>query len=67
MAQSLPAKVEHDLAERLDFVALSEKIYSLNEKLSSLTLKDEIRTIRGRRDELYFKRSQLMSNKLIKW
>jgi hypothetical protein len=67
MEQSLPAKVEYDLAQRAGFVKLSEEIRGLSEKLKGVSLKDEIKTIRSRRDELYFQRSQLMSDELTKW
>jgi hypothetical protein len=55
MEQSLPAKVQDDLAHRPDFVALSEQIKDLGEELKGLTVEDEIRTARGRRDELYLR------------
>ena len=56
MEQSLPAKVQDDLAQRPDFVALSNQIKDLGEELKGLTVKDQIKAARSRRDELYFKR-----------
>jgi hypothetical protein len=67
MEQSLPAKVQDDLAQRPDFVALSKEIKDLGEKLKDLNVKDEIKTARGRRDELYLQRRQLLSDELNKW
>jgi len=67
MEQSLPAKVQDNLAQRPDFVALNEQIKDLGEELKGLTVGDEIRTARSRRDELYLQRRQLMSDELNKW
>lgn len=67
MEQSLPAKVQADLAQRPDFVALSEEILGLGEKLKGLTVNDEIKALYSRRDEVYQQRRQLMSDELKKW
>jgi hypothetical protein len=67
MEQSLPAKVQYDLAQRPDFVALSKEIKDLGEKLKDLIVEDEIKTTRGRRDELYLQRRQILSDELNKW
>ena len=53
MEHSLPAKVQADLAQRADFIALSEEILGLSEKLKGLTVKDEIKALYSRRDEVY--------------
>lgn len=49
----MPAKVKADLAQRLDFVARSEEILGLNEKLKGLTVNDEIKALCSYRDEAY--------------
>jgi hypothetical protein len=67
MEQSLPAKVQDDLAQRSDFVALSQTIKDLGEELKGLNLGHKIKTIRSRRDELYLQRRQLISDELNKW
>ena len=67
MEQSLPAKVMADLAQRTDFVALSEEIMDLGEKLKLLVEEDEIKALCNNRDEAYQRRRQLMSNELQKW
>jgi hypothetical protein len=64
MEQSLPAKVQDDLAQRPDFIALSNKIKELGEKLKGPTSEDDIKNIHRHRDELYLKRRQLMSDEL---
>ena len=67
MEQSLLAKVQDDLAQRPDFVALSNQIKDLGEELKGLTVKEQIKAARSRRDELYLQRRQLMSDELNKW
>jgi hypothetical protein len=67
MEQSLPAKVQDDLAQRPDFIALSKQIKDLGGQLKDLTIKDEIKSVRSRRDELYLQRRQLIPDELNKW
>lgn len=67
MEQSLPAKVMANLAQRPDFVALSEEILGLGEKLKLLVEKDEIKALCNHRDEVYQRRRQLMFDELQKW
>lgn len=67
MEQSLPAKVMADLAQRTDFVALSEESTSLGGKLKPLVKEDEIKALCNHRDEVYQRRRQLMSDELQKW
>jgi hypothetical protein len=67
MEQSLPAKVMADLAQRPDFVALSEEILGLGEKLKLLVEEDEIKALCNRRNEVYQHRRQLMFYELQKW
>ncbi|KAG9242200.1 hypothetical protein BJ878DRAFT_544482 [Calycina marina] len=67
MEQSLPAKVTADLAQRTDFVALSEELMELGEKLKLVVEEDEIKALCDHRDEVYQRRRQLMADELQKW
>lgn len=58
MWQSLPAKVEADLELRADFVAIEQEIEAL---------RDESQPDRVRREELYWRKRQLVSEELNKW
>ena len=52
MEQSLPAKLRVNLAQRPDFVKLSEEILELGEKLKGLTVKGEIKALCSCRDKV---------------
>jgi hypothetical protein len=67
MEQSLPAKVQAELAQREGFARISNEILELNEKLKRPTATDKIEAIYGRRDELYQLKRQLMSDELSNW
>ncbi|KAH8797645.1 hypothetical protein F5884DRAFT_874658, partial [Xylogone sp. PMI_703] len=67
LIQSLPAKVQDDLRRQPDFIALSEELKSLGEKVKDLTTESEIQLTQMRRAELISKRRQLMSEELTKW
>ena len=67
MEQSLPANVQAELAQREDFVQVSDEILALNETLRTLTLRDKIEALHGRRDELYRLKRHLISDELSKW
>ena len=67
MLQSLPAKVEANPKERADFVALSEEIESLGEKIRQLTLSHDGQRVQARREELYWQKRQMVSEELSKW
>ena len=53
MLQSLPAKVEANLEERPDFVALNKEIESLGEKIRQPLAERESQRDRARREESY--------------
>ena len=67
MLQSLPAKVEADLENRVDFADLNKEIAMLGEKLRGVTLEEQSQEDRARREELYWKKRQLVSEELSKW
>ncbi len=67
LLQSLPAKVEADLDNCAEFVAISKEIGRLGEKLRGITMEDESQRVRARREELYWRKRQLMSEELSKW
>ena len=67
MLQSLPAKVEADLEMRGDFIAIEQEIEALKEKLRRVSTKDESQSDRARREELYWRKRQLVSEELNKW
>ena len=67
MLQSLPAKVEADLEMRADFIAISQEIDALKEKLTQIPVKNESQLDRARREELYWRKRQLVSEELNKW
>ena len=67
LLQSLPAKVEADLENCADFVTISDEIESLGERLRKVTMEDESQQIRARREELYWRKRQLICEELSKW
>ena len=67
MLQSLPAKVEADLEMREDFIAIEQEIEALRKKLRRVSTKDESQSDRARREELYWRKRQLVSEELNKW
>lgn len=67
MLQSLPAKVEADLETRPDFVVINQEIEALKEQLRCIPSRDEGQSIRARREDLYWQRRQLVSEKLNEW
>ena len=62
--QSLPAKVESDLESRADFNAINQEIEALGQKFRRLSIDDKSR---ARREELYWRKRQLVSEELNKW
>ncbi|MCJ1384090.1 hypothetical protein MMC17_007206, partial [Xylographa soralifera] len=67
MLQSLPAKVEADLEIRADFIAISQEIDALKDKLKQVPVNDESQLDRAKREELYWRKRQLVSEELNKW
>lgn len=67
LLQSLPAKVEANLDNCADFVSINKEIEILGEKLRGITLEDEAQPARARREELYWRKRQLVSEELSKW
>jgi hypothetical protein len=67
MEQSLPAKVKAELAQREDFVQVSDEMLALNETLKTPTPQDNIEALYSRRDELYQLKRTLISDELRKW
>ena len=66
LLQSIPAKVEADLDNCSDFVSINKEIDMLGEKLRRITIDDEAQPVRVRREELYWRKRQLVSEKLSK-
>ena len=64
MLQSLPAKVEADLESRVEFIAINQEIEALGEKLRRFSSDDKSWS---RREELYWRKRQLVSEELNKW
>jgi len=67
MVQSLPAKVQDDLAQRADFIKINEEIEDLGSQLSKLDISADSREIRRRRQELYEDKRQLVAVELSLW
>ncbi len=67
LLQSLPAKVEANLDNCADFVFINKEIEMLGEKLRGITLEDEAQPARARREELYWRKRQLVSEELSRW
>lgn len=67
LLQSLPAKVEADLDNCADFVFINKEIETLGEKLRGITVEEEGQRARARREELYWRKRQLVSEELSKW
>jgi len=67
LLQFLLVKVKVDLDNCVNFVVISKKIETLGEKLREITMKDESQRVRARREELYWRKRQLMSEELSKW
>lgn len=67
MLQSLPAKVECNLENRVEFISINEEIAMLREKLRVIASEDEASPARARREELYWRKRQLVSEELNKW
>jgi len=67
LLQSLPVKVEANLDNCADFVSINKEIEILGEKLRGITLEDEAQPARARREELYWRKRQLVSEELSKW
>ena len=67
LLQSLPAKVEANLESCADFVFINKEIEMLGEKLRCIPEEDEAQSARARREELYWRKRQLVSEELNKW
>ena len=67
MLQSLQAKVEADLESRVGFANLNKEIDMLGKKLQGVIIDMQSQRDRARREELYWKKSQLVSEELSKW
>lgn len=67
LLQSLPAKVEADLDNCSDFISINKEIEVLGEKLRGITTEDEAQPARARREELYWRKRQIVSEELSKW
>jgi hypothetical protein len=66
MLQTLPAKVEVDLAMRADFVEIEAEIKKVERKIQGEE-DDESQSARIRRDELYRQKVLWISEELKKW
>ncbi|KAF8862713.1 hypothetical protein BDZ45DRAFT_585016 [Acephala macrosclerotiorum] len=64
--QSLPAKMQHELQQRPDYIALQEEITSLNNNITTATDEETGRKLRARRKDLYTERQQLIKEELKK-
>ena len=67
LLQSLPAKVEANLDNCTEFVSINKEIEILGERLRGIILEDETQPARARREELYWRKRQLVSEELSKW
>ena len=67
LLQSLPAKVEANLESYTDFVFINKEIEILGEKLRYITKEDKAQSARAQREELYWRKRQLVSEELNKW
>ena len=67
MLQSLQAKVEADLESRVGFANLNKEIDMLGKKLQGVIIDMQSQKDRARREELYWKKRQLVSEELSKW
>lgn len=67
LLQSLPAKVEANLDNCAEFVSINKEIEILGEKLRGIMVEDEAQPARARREELYWRKRQLVSEELSKW
>lgn len=67
MLQSLSIKIEIDFESRVDFVNLSKEIDIFNEKLQNVVLNKQSQKNRARREKLYWKKRQFVSEELSKW
>jgi len=59
--------VKANLNNCVDFVFINKKIKILGKKLRSITLEDEAQLARARREKLYWRKRQLVFEKLSKW
>ena len=66
MLQSLPAKIKADLEIHDDFITIEQEIEALREKLRRISTKDESQADQAQREELYWRKQQLMSEELNK-
>ena len=66
LLQSLPAKIEANLDNCAEFIFINEEIEALGEKLRSIILKEGSQQARTRREELYWRKRQLVSEELSK-
>ena len=67
MLQSLSTKVEIDFESRVDFINLNKKIDMLDKKLQKIIINMQSQKNRARREELYWKKRQLVSEEFSKW
>ncbi|KAL8936221.1 MAG: hypothetical protein Q9216_005048 [Gyalolechia sp. 2 TL-2023] len=65
LLQSLPAKVEADLDNRSDFVSINKEIEMLGEKVRGFTTEVGVQPARARREELYWRKRQIVSEELF--
>jgi hypothetical protein len=61
--QSLPAKMQHELQQRPDFIALQEELANLNNNIAA-TDEETGRKLRAQRKALYAERQQLIKKEL---
>jgi len=64
--QSLPAKMQHELQQRPDFIALQEKLTNLNNNITTTTDEETGRKLRAQRKDLYAEKQQLINDELKK-
>jgi hypothetical protein len=61
--QSLPAKMQHELQQRQDFITIQEKLANLNDNIAG-TDEETRREFRAQRKALYAERQQLIKKEL---
>ena len=67
LLQSLPAKVEADFDKCSAFTSINKEIDLPGEKFRGITTNHEAQPVRVRREELYCRKRQLVSEEISKW
>lgn len=67
LLQSLPAKIEANLDDCAEYISVNKEIETLGEKLRGAISEEGSQQARTRREELYWRKRQLVSEELSKW